>query len=174
MKSNHILFSNLFKLDCLVFFRFLLIIKNNVSNIIDLNYLLKIIWYILLYRQSKKKKNSTPESKVSEEIDHSKNTMEIKQEGTIDESTPDELETKVDETVEKELDDTEVDTNVEKNDKEVIADESLVDVESLPESQPEQPTKSSKSSKRSTDRKSKSRSSRASKYVTNNMYILKS
>lgn len=94
--------------------------------------------------------------------------MDIKQEGeTIDESTPDELETKVDETVDKELDDTEVDTNLEKNDKEVIADESLADVESLPESQPEQPTKSSKSSKRSTDRKSKSRSSRASKYVMN-------
>jgi len=129
--------------------------------------LLKIIWYILLYRQSKKKKNSTPDSKVSEEIDHSKNTMEIKQEGTIDESTPDEVETKVDETVQKELDDTEEDTNLEKNDKEVIADESLADVESLPESQPEQPTKSSKSSKRSTDQKSKSRSSRASKYVMN-------
>jgi len=119
-------------------------------------------------RQSKKKKNSTPENKVSEEIDHSKNTMEIKQDGEIiDESTPDELETKVDETVEKDLDDTEVETNLEKNDKEVIADESLADVESLPESQPEQPTKSSKSSKRSTDRKSKSRSSRASKYVMN-------
>jgi len=72
---------------------------------------------------------------------------------------------KVDEAVEKELDDTELDTNLVKNDKEVTADESLADIESLPESQPEQPTKSSKSSKRSTDRKSKSRSSRASKYV---------
>jgi len=122
--------------------------------------------YNLLFRQSKKKKNTAPECKVSEEIDHSKNTIETKQEA-IDEISPDELESKVDETVEKELDDTELDSNLEKNDKEVIADESLAEVESLPESQPEQPTKSSKSSKRSTDRKSKSRSSRASKYVLN-------
>lgn len=120
-----------------------------------------------LFRQSKKKKNSIPENKVSEDMDHSKNTIEVKQEGSNDEGTTDTLETKVDEAVEKELDDTELDTNLVKNDKEVTADESLADIESLPESQPEQPTKSSKSSKRSTDRKSKSRSSRASKYVIN-------
>lgn len=121
----------------------------------------------ILFRQSKKKKNSLPENKVSEDVDHSKNTVEVKQEGSNDESTTDKLETKVDEGVEKELDDTELDTNLVKNDKEVTADESLADIESLPESQPEQTTKSSKSSKRSTDRKSKSRSSRASKYVKN-------
>jgi len=120
-----------------------------------------------LVRQSKKKKNSIPENKVFEDMDHSKNTIEVKQEGSNDEGTTDKLETKVDEGVEKELDDTEIDTNLVKNDKEVPADESLADIESLPESQPEQPTKSSKSSKRSTDRKSKSRSSRASKYVKN-------
>lgn len=120
-----------------------------------------------LFRQSKKKKNSIPENKVSEDMDHSKNTIEVKQEGSNGEGTTDTLETKVDEAVEKELDDTELDTNLVKNDKEVTADESLADIESLPESQPEQPTKSSKSSKRSTDRKSKSRSSRASKYVIN-------
>lgn len=120
-----------------------------------------------LFRQSKKKKNSILENKVSEDMDHSKNTIEVKQEGSNDEGTTDKLETKVNEAVEKELNDTELDTNLVKNDKEVTADEPLGDIESLPESQPEQPTKSSKSSKRSTDRKSKSRSSRASKYVIN-------
>lgn len=118
----------------------------------------------LLSRQSKKKKTSQSENKVSEEliIDPIKNTIETKDEV---ENTTDELETKVDDKIEKELDDTDLETNPVKDENEVIADDSLADVESLPESQPENPAKVSKSSKRSTDRKSKSRSSRASKYV---------
>lgn len=117
----------------------------------------------LLSRQSKKKKTSQSENKVSEElIDPIKNTIETKDDV---ENTTDELETKVDDKIEKELDDTDLETNPVKSENEVIADDSLADVESLPESQPEQLAKVSKSSKRSTDRKSKSRSSRASKYV---------
>lgn len=119
-------------------------------------------------RQSKKKKQSPPETKISEEstLDDTKSVVESKQEDEVEGAT-NELVTKIDDKTEKELDDSELDTNTVKNEKEIVADESLADVESLPESQPEQPVKSSssKSSKRSTDRKSKSRSSRASKYV---------
>lgn len=79
------------------------------------------------------------------------------------EGSTNELEVKVEDKIEKESEDTELETHPVKNEKETNADESLADVESLPESQPEQPAKSSKS-KRSTERKSKSRSSRASKY----------
>lgn len=116
-----------------------------------------------MFRQSKKKKTSQIENKVSEEYpsDEVKNIIETKVEDEVEGAT-DELETKVDNSELNE--DTEPDTNTVKSEKEVGADESLAEVESLPESQPEQPTKSSKPSKRS-DRKSKSRSSRASKYV---------
>lgn len=129
----------------------------SVSNFYDL-----YLNMVLLFRQSKKKKTS--ESKALEELslDNINNSTEAKLEDKV-EGTTEELETKVDDKLEKELDDSEQDTNPLKNEKEITADESLADVESLPESQPEQPTKSSKSSKRSTDRKSKSRSSRASK-----------
>lgn len=129
----------------------------SVSNFYDL-----YLNMVLLFRQSKKKKTS--ESKALEELslDNINNSSEAKLEDKV-EGTTEELEIKVDDKLKKELDDSEQDTNPLKNEKEITADESLADVESLPESQPEQPTKSSKSSKRSTDRKSKSRSSRASK-----------
>lgn len=119
---------------------------------------------IYLHRQSKKKKTSQSENKVSEEltINSIKNTIETKDEV---ENTIDKLETNVEDKTEKELDDTDLETNLVKNENEVTADDSLADVESLSESQSEHPTKVAKASKRSTDRKSKSRSSRASKYV---------
>lgn len=124
---------------------------------------------VLLFRQSKKKKKKVSQSvsKVPEEsvLEDIKNITEIPQEVEIEGIVDDEIETKVDDNIEKEFDDSELDTNPIKNEKEIIADESLADVESLPESQPEQSAKSSKSSKRSSDRKSKSRSSRTSKYL---------
>lgn len=104
-----------------------------------------------------------PANKVFEES-NSKDITETKQEPHEVEGSAVEPETQVGVTTEKELEDTEVDSSSVKNEKETTADESLADVESLPESQPEQPAKSSKSSKRSTERKSKSRGSRASKY----------
>jgi len=115
---------------------------------------------VLFCRQPKKKKTSASENKVSEEItlDH---TIETKQEDEVDDMS-NELEKKVDKI--EELEHTELDINPITNDKKTPADESVAEVESLPESQPEQPVKTSKSSKRS-DRKSKSRSSRASKYI---------
>lgn len=119
----------------------------------------------LLFRQSKKKKTSQTENKIPEDFpsDDVKN-IETKLENEV-EGITDEVETKVDNQTDKELnEDIELDTNTVKSEKELGADESLAEVESLPESQLEQPAKSSKSSKRS-DRKSKSRSNRASKYV---------
>lgn len=125
--------------------------------------------YIWFNRQSKKKKSAPPEIKVTEEPED-KNIAENNKDDEVEGPT-NELEIKVEDNTEKELEDTELKSNPVKNEKETNADESLADVESLPESQSEQPAKSSKS-KRSTERKSKSRSSRASKYDMNTFYKL--
>lgn len=131
------------------------------------------LYLILLCRQTKKKKTTASENKATDSsiLVDTKNTSETNQDNKVEDGT-DEQETKVDESIEKELIDAEPHTSPLKNENEIIADESLADVESLPESQPEQTTKSSKSSKRSSERKSKSRSSRASKYVMKREFVV--
>jgi len=143
-------------------------IKNIVTRILVNIIIYSIILFLFsLSRQSKKKKPAASENKVIEELqlDNTKLTIGTRPEDEVIDGT-DVLEAKIDDTIEKELVEAEPDINSVKNENEIIADESLADVESLPESQPEQQAKSSKSSKRSNDRKSKSRSSRTSKYVT--------